>query len=170
MPQHFRCQSTLLRPASQGGEPHALASGRVCPSVDLFNHVTGNDRISSHLGRASVDGYYIRMLHFLSLLLLLLFVVPALANTEKVVFVAPEDITLPNSQHALDSLLLHTLSPAHPTVRSRIPVVFADDKHPRGNSSWYLLEDLVQGRRYELRICWAATVSSRFLQLLNPCS
>lgn len=35
----------------------------------------------------------------------------------------------------------------------------------KGTESWFLLEGLVPGQRYEVRVCWVATVCSN---LINP--
>ncbi|KAF2146131.1 uncharacterized protein K452DRAFT_263728 [Aplosporella prunicola CBS 121167] len=95
------------------------------------------------------------MLALLPLLLLLLAVV-ALANVEKSVFVAPAALALP---HELPPL--SRLSPAK-HITTRLPVAFASTDAPRGRGSWYLLDDLRGGQRYEVRVCWPATQPTAF--------
>lgn len=87
-----------------------------------------------------------------------LLVTTALANTEKAIFIAPEAIALPDAQPSLDTLQLHALTHRNSTLRTSLDVVFPNDLSPRGQDHWYLLRNLSQGQRYELRVCWAATV------------
>jgi len=82
----------------------------------------------------------------------------AYANTEKVIFVAPEAVSFPNATPALDNLRLHSLTPARSSFRTSLPVVLTSEEYPRGLESWFLLRELKQRQRYELRICWAAVV------------
>ena len=87
-----------------------------------------------------------------SLLSLFALLVIAHANTEKVTFSAPDATDFPGSGPALDNLHLASLTPEVAKVRTSLPVSF------EGEDSWYLLQDLHEGQRYELRVCWAATV------------
>lgn len=82
----------------------------------------------------------------------------ARANTEKVIFTAPENIDLGHARPGLLDLRLDTLSPISLALRTALPVAFPSDSEPRGLQSWYILHDLVQGQRYEVRVCWPATV------------
>jgi hypothetical protein len=82
------------------------------------------------------------------------------ANTEKVIFTAPNPVTIPAIRPGLDDLHLDILSPAGLRVlENSLDVQFPTEAAPRGVESWYLLKDLEAGRRYEVRICWPATVS-----------
>jgi hypothetical protein len=83
------------------------------------------------------------------------------ANVEKTVFLGPRAVTLPNVRPSLDDLGLHTLSPVHKILPTQLHVQFPATSTPRGLESWYLLWNLEEGRRYEVRVCWPATVSSR---------
>lgn len=96
-------------------------------------------------------------------LLLLQLASVAKANTEKTIFVAPSSITLPNVHPGLDNLCLDVLSPNNSSLHVQLPVAFPNEESPRGIQSWYLLDRLQPGQRYELRLCWVATVSTHFL-------
>lgn len=90
--------------------------------------------------------------------LLALQVTTALANTEKLIFLAPAVITLPDTGPTLQALHLDTVSPKSPTLRKALAVAFPTQDRPRGLESWYLLEGLSAASRYEIRICWPAVV------------
>jgi len=85
-------------------------------------------------------------------------------NVEKTIFLGPSAVTLPDGHTSLDDLHLHSLSSLGPILSTQLSVQFPSDTKPHGLESWYLLSDLEEGRRYEARICWPATVS------LLPCS
>lgn len=93
------------------------------------------------------------------MLLLLLFstlVLSVLANVEKTIFVAPP----PNVSHPSHSFeFLDTLSPSTPSVSKSLNASFPSEEAPQGVSSWFRLVNLSPGQRYEVRICWLATVS-----------
>ncbi|KAF2223211.1 hypothetical protein BDZ85DRAFT_218838 [Elsinoe ampelina] len=95
----------------------------------------------------------------LSLLLwsFLIFVPYVFANTEKIIFLGPESIDLPQDGPSIEDLGLVSLSPQTTTYRGALPVVFANGTYPKGLQSWYVLHDLTPGARYEVRVCWAAT-------------
>lgn len=81
------------------------------------------------------------------------------ANVEKTIFLGPPPDTLLNVRPSLDTLRLDTLDPTHaPILVTQLPVRFPSESAPRGLESWYLLRGLDHGRRYEVRICWPATV------------
>ncbi|KAF2770886.1 hypothetical protein EJ03DRAFT_269915 [Teratosphaeria nubilosa] len=100
-----------------------------------------------------------RILHSLACLLALL-VLAAQANTEKAVFIAPPPTVF--TEAGLDHLSLQTFSPHHLSRRLSLPVAFPHEAKPRGLDSWYTLEGLTEGQRYEVRICWAATQPTTF--------
>ena len=93
------------------------------------------------------------------LLTLCCWVLGVAANTEKIIFVAPENTLLSDEGPGLAELRLSVLSPASPTLRTSLPVTSPDRKDTHGLESWYLLHGLQQHQRYEVRICWSATVS-----------
>ena len=91
---------------------------------------------------------------------LLLFCVLAKANVEKVTFVVPElgtDIQWASDEPRLN---IDTLSSSHQSLRTRL---LARWPHTPASwtlsETWILLEDLREGGRYEVRVCWSATVS-----------
>lgn len=100
---------------------------------------------------------------FLSLLLLtiLLFSPASIhANTEKIIFRAPNPITIPDFSPNLEDLKIDFVSPTRNIIRAQIVRAFPNQPEPKGLQSWYLLDSLEPSQRYELRVCWAATVSS----------
>jgi hypothetical protein len=83
----------------------------------------------------------------------------ASANVEKVIFTGPASAHIPNFVPNLDQLRLEVLSPTQHTLPIELPVTFPTESQPRGSTSWFILDELVQDQRYEVRVCWAATVS-----------
>ncbi|KAE9985411.1 hypothetical protein EG327_004704 [Venturia inaequalis] len=99
----------------------------------------------------------------LSLLLLqLVSTIQVQANTEKTIFVAPNPTSLPNVHPGLDDLCLDVLSLNQSSLHVQLPVAFPTKAAPRGTQSWYLLDRLQPGQRYELRVCWVATQPTEF--------
>jgi hypothetical protein len=94
----------------------------------------------------------------LSLLLICACLTHVRANVEKIIFVAPEAQALP-SDASIDNLLLTRLSEDFPTARTYINASFPTETASKGTESWFLLEGLRPRSRYELRVCWLATVS-----------
>jgi hypothetical protein len=106
-----------------------------------------------------------------SILLLLLPILsllsPAHANTEKVIFTAPEPITLSNIPPALEGQNIPVLGPfTRWSIRTNLTRVFPlpqeeaeQEEERQGYPSWLLLDNLTPGQRYELRVCWSALVS-----------
>jgi len=84
----------------------------------------------------------------------------ASANVEKTVFVAPAQGLVPDA--SIDNLLLIPLNPEHTTARTWLDATFSTAEAPQGTDTWMLLEGLVPGSRYELRICWLATQPTAF--------
>ena len=83
----------------------------------------------------------------------------ALGNVEKTIFLGPEAIHIPkHSQPNLDALRLGVLSPKHTSRRLQLTASFPNPILPQGTPAWFLLYGLTPGQRYEVRICWAATV------------
>lgn len=83
----------------------------------------------------------------------------ALANVEKIIFSAPPPSFIPLASPSLEDLHLDALTPAAPSLTRNVSRAFPSESAPRGLESWYLLDNLSEGQRYELRICWAAIVS-----------
>lgn len=96
--------------------------------------------------------------------LLLLEASIASANVEKIIFRGPEPIEVPSQHPTLSDLKLQLLSPDSPVLRTSLHTQFASNDLPNGVASWYLLENLTKGQLYEVRICWAATVSFQLKQ------
>jgi hypothetical protein len=84
-------------------------------------------------------------------------VLSTVANVEKTVFLTPSAV--PSTSHIdLGVLDLDVLSPSKRVIRRRLPAIFANSTYPLGTITWLLLEDLAGQQRYEVRVCWAATV------------
>lgn len=80
-----------------------------------------------------------------------------LANVEKTIFVAPSAEPLPGDA-SIDNLLLTRISEQYSSARTSINASFPTNEHPKGTVTWILLEGLRPQTRYEVRICWLATV------------
>jgi hypothetical protein len=87
------------------------------------------------------------------------------ANVEKTIFLGPSPVALSDVRPSLGNLPLHGLSHAQTILPTQLPAQFPTESAPHGLESWYLLQ-LEEGRRYEVRICWPATVSRDFLSEL----
>ncbi|ELR02733.1 hypothetical protein VC83_00830 [Pseudogymnoascus destructans] len=85
-----------------------------------------------------------------------------IANVEKTIFIAPSALTIPLDHPTFENLHLQTLSPEHSTIRTQLHSEFPSDALPRGPASWFILSDLTEGQRYEVRICWPATKPTSF--------
>ncbi|KAJ9616921.1 hypothetical protein H2200_000641 [Cladophialophora chaetospira] len=92
-----------------------------------------------------------------------------LANVEKTIFVAPP-AELPPQDASIDNLLLTRLSEQHPSVRTALNASFPTEANPKGTETWMLLEGLHPQKRYEVRICWAATQPTSFWIYTHPIS
>jgi hypothetical protein len=80
-------------------------------------------------------------------------------------FLAPDAVNVP-STHPAD-LRLDALTPVDWALRTYVEAQFPDPaKAIAGKVSWFVLDDLHPGQRYELRICWAATVRFQWAVLL----
>ena len=100
-----------------------------------------------------------------SLIMKLLFIyVPVLlatsvyANVEKTIFLGPPTASEPIEQLDMYDLKLDRVSPSQPCLRTKLNVSFANEDAPKGVESWVFLKGLDEGIRYEVRICWLATV------------
>ncbi|KAK3344410.1 hypothetical protein B0T25DRAFT_326775 [Lasiosphaeria hispida] len=86
----------------------------------------------------------------------------ALANVEKAIFLGPAPIPIPSANPSLDALHLDDLNPTAPSRIVQLESQFPTDAQLLGTPTWLLLKDLEEGRRYEVRICWAATQPTSF--------
>lgn len=84
------------------------------------------------------------------------------ANVEKTIFLGPSAVNLPDARPSIDDLRLHSLSGLDPILPTQLSVQFPTRAEPHGRESWHLLSGLEEGRRYEVRICWPATVRLPF--------
>ncbi|UNI20228.1 hypothetical protein JDV02_006333 [Purpureocillium takamizusanense] len=105
--------------------------------------------------------------HQLLLLQLLLFLLASTtvyANVEKIIFDAPTPANTPLAKPSLADLNLHALTPDTLTLRTTLDRVFPVDKgnSSQGRSSWVLLDNLVEGQRYEFHVSWAANEPTLF--------
>lgn len=91
------------------------------------------------------------------------------ANVEKTIFLGPGAVTLPDVRPSLDDLRLQSLSSFAPILPTQLSVQFPTSAEPHGLESWHLLSGLEESRRYEVRICWPATVSYQF-QVFGNCT
>ncbi|KAK1985179.1 hypothetical protein LZ30DRAFT_779256 [Colletotrichum cereale] len=86
----------------------------------------------------------------------------ARANTEKVIFLGPDTVNVPTTPPAIEDLRLDVLTPDDWTKRLDLKSAFPSEESPSGTTTWLLLNELAQGQRYELRVCWAATQPTTF--------
>lgn len=98
---------------------------------------------------------------FRVLVLLALQVQLTCANTEKAIFLGPESLDVPLAHPMLDDLHLNTLSPQHWALRTYIDAQFPSNTTKYGQATWLLLQGLKENHRYEVRVCWSATVRWR---------
>ena len=98
-----------------------------------------------------------RLLAYLQSLAWCIFLVHG--NVEKTIFLAPSYLQLPQQHPTLEDLNLQVLSPSKSNIRRQLPAAFPKSTSPKGIEAWFLLDSLTQHQRYEVRICWAATVS-----------
>lgn len=82
------------------------------------------------------------------------------ANTEKAIILAPNNINIPSTHPNLDDLQVDTLTPDKWAIRTYLQAQFPTDSAKYGKPTWLVLDQLTEGQRYEVRVCWAATVSS----------
>ncbi|CCU82443.1 unnamed protein product [Blumeria hordei] len=95
-------------------------------------------------------------------ILLLLSVSLVLSNTEKTTLVGPKRIDPFYWHTALSQIDLKVLSPHHTPFRTHIKSTFPNNLSKIGRTSWFILGDLIEGQKYEVRICWAATQPTMF--------
>ncbi|KAM3498183.1 hypothetical protein MY10362_008488 [Beauveria mimosiformis] len=102
------------------------------------------------------------------LILLALLTRDVTANADKIIFTGPEPVTYPLASPSLADLNLDVIGPASLSIRTSLSRIFHNDSDPelrgkpRGRASWFILDDLTPGQRYELRVCWAAIEPTEF--------
>ncbi|OJD15663.1 hypothetical protein AJ78_04081 [Emergomyces pasteurianus Ep9510] len=84
------------------------------------------------------------------------------ANVEKTIFTAPKPSPLLSHRPMFDDLEIERLSPQSPSTRTYIISAFPSEAAPRGFESWYYLDSLKPGQRYEVRVCYLATQPTYF--------
>ncbi|KAH7040683.1 uncharacterized protein B0I36DRAFT_13933 [Microdochium trichocladiopsis] len=106
------------------------------------------------------------------------------ANTEKTIFLGPPTVNVPSTSPTLGTLGLDVLTPessASSIIRTQLNASFPRNSpylasfpssstgtnadgtdNERGTTSWFILDNLVPGQRYEVRVCWAATQPTAF--------
>ncbi|KAI0392523.1 hypothetical protein F5Y17DRAFT_355068 [Xylariaceae sp. FL0594] len=86
----------------------------------------------------------------------------ALGNTEKVIFLGPPPVDPAFAYPSADYTHLPALDPGNNLIR-----VYLEAEPPvriskGGKPSWFILRNLTESQRYEVRICWAATQPTTF--------
>ena len=132
-------------------------------SVSHLTSLSTSTTAFSVLRRLTTHKTLAPVVHLLLLLLLLLLLVhPVSSNVEKAIFLGPPAIPIPRDGYPnIDLLRLIGISPELAVLRTRLAATFPNDTAPIGVESWFLLDHLSPGRRYEVRVCWPATVSLR---------
>ncbi|KAF8252171.1 hypothetical protein K440DRAFT_633388 [Wilcoxina mikolae CBS 423.85] len=107
------------------------------------------------------------IIFFCLILVLLCLFHPAVANVEKEIFIAPAPPKL--LENSIGSHLPELMPSEHcrncRATRTRLGTSFVG----KGKEHWVRIDGLEDGRRYEVRICWAATQPTDFtLDLFAP--
>ncbi|KAL4952220.1 hypothetical protein BDW69DRAFT_24697 [Aspergillus filifer] len=101
-----------------------------------------------------------------NILITFLLAFAAYANVEKTIFLAPPASSLPGTDIVPDDLLvgLPRLTHSNGFLRTKLNASFPnpEDAEDRGTDSWFFLEGLNPGQRYEVRVCWLATQPTSF--------
>lgn len=82
------------------------------------------------------------------------------ANTEKTIFLGPETVNIPAHSNSLAALNIDTLTPDNYSLRTHLEAIFPTEDKPKGAETWLILDNLTEGQRYEVRVCWMAIVGS----------
>lgn len=85
------------------------------------------------------------------------------ANVEKVVFLGPQATHNLDQRPGLDELDLVVINSSHRIIRTHLSASFPTSENPQGAEAWFLIEGLFEHQRYEVRLCWSATVFPSFL-------
>ena len=102
-----------------------------------------------------------------SLFAILLLIPWAVANVEKTIFIAPDPMPIPRHHLTLSAPNIHSLAHNNTFLRTHIKAGPASASFSTGMATWLLLRDLNPGQRYEVRVCWAATVCVFLYALLT---
>lgn len=136
-------------------------------SISCYQRITGQDHVTAVCKYCLFSiNMQIRPIPVLGIVLPLLSAVQA--NVEKTIFLAPAPATIPSQEPSLDDLGVERLSPQNPVVRTRLNASFPTTAATEGTESWFFLENLNPGQRYEVRVCWLSTVSLSTLLLKHP--
>jgi hypothetical protein len=84
------------------------------------------------------------------------------ANTEKIIFTAPEAIKIPTAHPTIEDLNLEVLTPPRNVLQTQLRAEFPTESRKHGVPSWFLIDNMQQGQRYEARVCWAAIQPTAF--------
>lgn len=103
------------------------------------------------------------LLFNIAIVLILSFFSLVNANVEKLIFLGPPPLQTPSDFPLLaDISYLERLSPAASDVRRKLHSTFPHSPPlTEPSEAFILLADLKEGQRYEVRICWPATVNLR---------
>ncbi|KAI1767025.1 hypothetical protein GGR53DRAFT_160692 [Hypoxylon sp. FL1150] len=93
---------------------------------------------------------------------LYLLIATVCANTEKAIFLGPATANIPSAHPTLDDLHVDILTPSDSTIRTYLEAQFPNGSLPHGRATWLILDELTEGQRYEVRVCWAATQPTAF--------
>ncbi|KUI73776.1 hypothetical protein VM1G_11932 [Cytospora mali] len=83
---------------------------------------------------------------------------PASANVEKTIFLGPEPVNIPQQHPTLSDLNIDLLTPETWSLRTHLEAIFPTAESEKGKSTWLILDNLTESQRYEVRICWLATI------------
>ncbi|KAI1083962.1 hypothetical protein F5B20DRAFT_360231 [Whalleya microplaca] len=86
----------------------------------------------------------------------------AYADTEKAIFLGPPTANIPSTRPTLEDLHVATLTPDNWSIRTHLEAQFPNSSLPQGKPTWLILDELSEGQRYEVRVCWAATQPTAF--------
>ncbi|OTB04250.1 hypothetical protein M426DRAFT_321093 [Hypoxylon sp. CI-4A] len=96
------------------------------------------------------------------LTIVILLIAAVLANTEKAIFLGPPTVNIPAAHPTLEDLRVDTLTPTNGSLRTYLEAQFPNAAIPHGKATWLILDELTEGQRYEVRVCWAATQPTEF--------
>ncbi|KAI1099630.1 hypothetical protein F4804DRAFT_337045 [Jackrogersella minutella] len=92
----------------------------------------------------------------------ILLIATVYANTEKAIFLGPPTVNIPSAHPTLEDLHVDTLTPTNGAIRTHLEAQFPNIPSPHGKATWLILDELTEGQRYEVRVCWAATEPTEF--------
>ncbi|KAI1460970.1 hypothetical protein F4805DRAFT_416166 [Annulohypoxylon moriforme] len=92
----------------------------------------------------------------------ILLIASVFANTEKAIFLGPPTANIPSAHPTLEDLHVDILTPTNWSIRTHLEAQFPNISSPNGKATWLILDELTEGQRYEVRVCWAATQPTQF--------